>query len=367
MDGRRAVLFALTAALCAVLLVDSACPACTAFSLEGKRTVLSAKNYDWEVEAGQVVVNPRGLQKRAAASENPAVWTSRFGSVTFNQYGREFPCGGVNENGLVIEVLWLEETVYPADDARPAVSPLQWLQYLLDNCASVEEALAAQEKIRIPAGTSVPLHFFLCDESGSCAAVEFLEGETVVHTGKDLPTRVLTNHTYDVSRRFLMEHAGFGGSRLPAEGFRSKDRFVRTSAALAERKAAGGPSVDEAFAILDGVASEQTMWSIVYDLGGKRLYFRTHSFGAIREVDMNVFDFSCSAPALVLDMSDSLSGPVNGSFVTYTTEANRELIREAYGATDFLQSIDEETLESLARYPEAFPCADSPRPTSGLQ
>jgi penicillin V acylase-like amidase (Ntn superfamily) len=28
--------------------------------------------------------------------------------VTFNQYGRNFPSGGMNEAGLVIELMWLE-------------------------------------------------------------------------------------------------------------------------------------------------------------------------------------------------------------------------------------------------------------------
>jgi choloylglycine hydrolase len=27
------------------------------------------------------------------------MWTSRYGSITFNQYGREFPSGGINEKG----------------------------------------------------------------------------------------------------------------------------------------------------------------------------------------------------------------------------------------------------------------------------
>ena len=38
----------------------------------------------------------------------PARWTSKFGSVTFNQYGKDNPMGGVNERGLVIEVMELQ-------------------------------------------------------------------------------------------------------------------------------------------------------------------------------------------------------------------------------------------------------------------
>jgi penicillin V acylase-like amidase (Ntn superfamily) len=45
-------------------------------------------------------------------SPNPAKWVSRYGSVTFNQYGCENPTGGMNEAGLVVEQMWLDESAY---------------------------------------------------------------------------------------------------------------------------------------------------------------------------------------------------------------------------------------------------------------
>lgn len=32
-------------------------------------------------------------------------WTSRYASVTFNQWGREFPMDGMNEAGLVVALV----------------------------------------------------------------------------------------------------------------------------------------------------------------------------------------------------------------------------------------------------------------------
>ncbi len=38
----------------------------------------------------------------------------------------------MNEVGLVIEVMLLSSSIYPAPDARPAVTEGQWLQRALD-------------------------------------------------------------------------------------------------------------------------------------------------------------------------------------------------------------------------------------------
>jgi len=59
----------------------------------------------------------------------PAKWVSAYGSVTFNQFGRELPLGRMNEAGLVIEIMWLTQTEYPHSDRRPALRELQWAQY----------------------------------------------------------------------------------------------------------------------------------------------------------------------------------------------------------------------------------------------
>jgi len=111
------------------------------------------------------VVNPRGLVKTSAtaraAGRRPATWTARYGSVTFNQYGVGFPTGGINEHGLVIELLWLAEARYPDADARPTVSTLEFIQYLLDEAAALDEALGAAADIRISGAP--PLHFLVSD------------------------------------------------------------------------------------------------------------------------------------------------------------------------------------------------------------
>jgi len=56
------------------------------------------RNYDWITATGMVCTNLRGLQKISLAGRwKISRWVSQYGSITFNQYGKEFPAGGMNE------------------------------------------------------------------------------------------------------------------------------------------------------------------------------------------------------------------------------------------------------------------------------
>jgi choloylglycine hydrolase len=66
--------------------------ACTTFCLQNGTDLVFGKNYDWNVEDGLVFVNKRNVQKTAMDGGDPAAsWVSKYGSVTFNQFGREQP------------------------------------------------------------------------------------------------------------------------------------------------------------------------------------------------------------------------------------------------------------------------------------
>ena len=88
------------AAIFALLVKESF--ACTTFCLKNKSEVLFGKNYDWTIGDGAVFVNRRGVSKWSSiqGERNPAKWTSKYGSVTFNQYGWESPSGGMNDPGV---------------------------------------------------------------------------------------------------------------------------------------------------------------------------------------------------------------------------------------------------------------------------
>ncbi|MCJ7680445.1 MAG: linear amide C-N hydrolase [Candidatus Aminicenantes bacterium] len=335
--------------------------ACTTFFLKDGNRLVFGRNYDWHTGVGYVMVNKRNVVKKAMnnfdPTQTPAEWVSVYGSVTFNQYGREYPMGGMNEAGLVVEVMWLAGTRFPDTDERPALGELPWVQYQLDTNRSIKEVLATDKHIRISAD-STPIHFLVSDAEGRAATVEFLDGKMVGHSGKNLPYSVLANDTYADSLQYLKKHEGFGGMETIPDTERSLDRFARTCAGVAAYMGEkNSDPVDYAFGILDDVSQAQgTMWSIVYDVSNRTVYFKTKTKPALKSFALADFDFSCGTPSRIIDMNTDRAGDLRLHFVPYSREMNRQLIGSSFGSADFLKDIPAETLDELARYPETLSC-----------
>jgi len=332
--------------------------ACSTFCLDGAGGPVFGKNYDWDVAVGLVVVNKRGVVKRGLTADNPARWTAMYGSVTFNQYGREMPCGGINEAGLVVELMWLQETTYPPADDRPSVENLQWIQYQLDRSSTVADVIASDADVRITDDDQAQVHFLVCDRSGACAAIEFVGGKMIVHSGEKMPVAVLTNDTYANSLAYLKMHVGFGGTAPIPASRRSLDRFVRAASGVGEfEKTETSDAVGYAFGVLASVAQgPNTQWSIVYDVVGGRVSFRTAGNPRIRTIDLGRLDFSCDTPVLVLDVRAVPGGDATDRLEPYTREANRALVESAFRRTSFLSDTPADVLDYLIRFPETTRC-----------
>ena len=332
--------------------------ACTTFCLAAGDGVYFGKNYDWQIGRGFIFVNKRGLAKSALVGppHTPARWTAKYGSLSFNQYGREQPHGGINEAGLVVELMWLDAAEYPAPDSRPAADVLSWIQYQLDNFATVGEVVANGERLRI--ASQVKLHYLVADRAGRAATVEFIGGRLVAHTGATLPAPVLTNDTYSESVAYLKAHEGFGGTRALPRGAGSLERFARAAALVKGYKPGPRPAVEYAFDVLADVAQPSaTQWSIVYDLRNLRAHFRTRDNPRTRTVALSAFDLSCATPAKMLDMNaPDQAGDVSKQFSDYAREANRALIEFSFRNTSFLSNVPAPVLDALAAFPESMPC-----------
>ncbi|HJX26526.1 MAG TPA: linear amide C-N hydrolase [Thermoanaerobaculia bacterium] len=353
---RRPVSALALALLCLGSTVREAA-ACTTFCLsQGKgqsQELVFGKNYDWSIGDGLLVVNRRGVAKTALLEpeERPASWVSRYGSVTFNQYGRELPNGGMNEAGLVVEVMWLDETVWPARDDRPALGALEWVQYQLDRFEKTADVVRAAAGMRVISDAQI--HWLVCDASGDCATIEFLDGKLVAHHGKDLPVPALTNHTYRASLENLQRKRAEG--QVP-QGRGSLERFARAADLLRADRGAGRPAVRRAFEILDSVAQgSYTQWNIVYDMRAKRVHFKTRTNPAVRWFDLRAFDFVCGAPARILDV-DRGRGDLTRQFAPYRVEDNRRLVERAFRGTDFLRGTPPEFLERVIQHPQTTSC-----------
>ena len=329
--------------------------ACTTFLISKNGQLVFGRNYDWITGAGIVCTNLRGLQKASMKTEdgNTISWVSRYGSITFNQYGKEFPTGGMNEKGLVVELMWLDGTKYPAPDDRPSIGVLQWIQYQLDRSATVEDVIATDKLLRITShGT--PLHYLLADANGYATAIEFLNGKMVVHKGNDLPFPVLTNNTYDQSVQLTKRSSSGQSSRD-----NSIDRFA-TACSMVNRfqmQNINMPVTDYAFSILDKVSQgDWTKWSIVYDISNKQIHFKSRDFTNIKTIAFTAFDFSCPASAKLFDINQNIRGNISTSFKNFSAEQNRPVLETAIRESSSQVAISETTKEAILNYSREIKC-----------
>jgi penicillin V acylase-like amidase (Ntn superfamily) len=350
---RYHIIFAV-ASLLFVLSAAHPARACTAFLQED---LLAGKNYDWNLDDGLLIVNKKGIAKRALLLnplEKAAEWVSQYGSVTFNQYGREMPNGGMNEAGLIVESLWLNDTRLSEPDERPALTA--WAQYQLDNSRTVAEVIATDLKIRISPAMPAPLHYFVADCEGNAAVVEFIGGKMVCHTGEQLPHKLITNDTCDSSLAFLAQHEGFGGSKPIQKGsHHSLDRFVVAADRLKAYRSDGtGPRpIEYAFDTLAAVRQgSATKWSIVYDLKSLEINYKTERCAATRTICLKEFDFGSKTPVRVISINTPHTGVLNPYFMDYEADLNGWLIYYCAKHTPMLSQIPDVLLDLLARYPE---------------
>jgi len=338
-----------------ICLVSKAGQSCTTFCLDHGDQPMFGRNYDWMVEDGLVIINKRGVTKTARSRPQDKIltWTSKYGSATFDQYGREFPAGGMNEAGLVVESMLLEETEYPLPDSRPAIGISQWAQYQLDNFSTIEEVIAGDSQIRIRGSGGPGCHFLVCDRSGDCATIEFIGRKLVYHTKERMPVTTLTNSTYAKSISYWKK------DKLPQpDKYQSVERFIRAATMVKnyDPETTKTP-IDYAFNILSNVAHASfTQWSIVYDIADLSIYFRTLENQRVRYFSLKSCDFSCATPVKVLDVNADLSGDISAKFIDYTYQINRNLVRDAFSETYFLSHLPDHVLDMHSRYPESTFC-----------
>src|SRR5437868_6149115 len=110
-------------------------------------TVLTGRNMDWSEDlSSNLWVFPSDMKRDGAAGSRSLQWTSKFGSVVVSGY-EAGSADGLNEKGLAANLLYLVESDYgKADERRPCLSIAAWPQYVLDNYATVAEAVEALER-----------------------------------------------------------------------------------------------------------------------------------------------------------------------------------------------------------------------------
>jgi penicillin V acylase-like amidase (Ntn superfamily) len=136
-------------------------------------------------------------------------WESKYGSLILSGYDIG-TSDGMNESGLVVNMLALVESDYgkPSEGTK-VISLSTWAQYILDNHATVSEAVADLKKeyfrvqtVVLPTGRPANMHLAISDPTGDSAVFEYVNGKLVIHHGKQY--KVMTNSpTYDKSGYWL--------------------------------------------------------------------------------------------------------------------------------------------------------------------
>jgi penicillin V acylase-like amidase (Ntn superfamily) len=329
---------------------------CTSICFDKKGQLILGNNLDWFCGYGMVIVNKRHVQKHGFWYANSPTWnwTSKYGSITVNAEGREFPVRGMNEAGLAIVEMTLPETQFPQPDTRPVLSTLQWIQYQLDKNATVEEVIASDSLIRIDPHDG-PSHFLICDSSSKTVCIEWLGGQLVFFTDSTLPIPALANSSYATSIAYPM-----GRFKTVADILAAYDSAQVTD------------GVGYVFDILRQVANEYmppflTQWRVVYDVRAMRFYYMTNVNSTIRFVDFKDFDFSCQTPVEVLDINSADTGNVRSAFVPYTTALNGACVDSTFFSYNSDQynyiigrKFSEDTINMIAAFPESTFCKETP-------
>ena len=343
---------------CLIIVLNNAhnTYACTAFIIKSNEKILLAKNLDWPINDGMIIVNKKGLLKAAHVNSKDKIsWVSKYGSISFNQFGKEFPLGGINEMGLIIEELnnWGE---VPEQDSI-ILNEFQLVQFILDNFSSIKEIKNIVHKITVEP-VFINLHHLLSDKQGNVAVIEFYNSKLYFYEGEEIEYLVLSNNHYENSIKYIKNFQGFGGNLSIPKTNTSNDRFVKTALLLNKLEDHEKLSkVDYAFQILDSVKQDDTQWSIVYNNDKLTIHFLADGVNR-KKIELKDFDFSCNTPIVCYPIKSADIGNISKHFIKYSPEINKELLFTVYKKyKDFqLGSAGKDVFMEFHNYSESIKC-----------
>ncbi|MHC9012155.1 linear amide C-N hydrolase [Stenotrophomonas rhizophila] len=309
----------------ALTCVSARADACTRVVYLGdNQDVITARSMDWKTDvATNLWVLPKGIARDGLAGPRSIRWTSRYGSVVATGYDIS-TTDGLNEAGLSANLLWLAESEYPHQrGSRPGLSMSLWAQYVLDNFATVAEAVAALEREpftivtdKVPGESRLAtLHLSMSDATGDSAIVEYINGKQVIH--HDRAYQVMTNSpVFDQQLALNTYWQDIGGTVMLPGTNRSADRFARAKFYINAIPKSEDPVVALAsvFSVIRNVSVpygittpgepniSSTRWRTVADHKRKLYFFESAMTPNTFWVDLNKADFTRGAPVLKLDL-----------------------------------------------------------------
>ncbi|KKI12981.1 MULTISPECIES: linear amide C-N hydrolase [Comamonas] len=317
--------------------------ACTRLVFHGANGhVITARSMDWKSDiVSNLWVLPRGMQRTGETGPNTVRWTSKYGSIITSGYDIS-TTDGVNEAGLNANLLWLVESQYPAfgTNSKPGLSIAAWAQYVLDNFATVQQAVAAlsKEPFTLVSDTMpgenrlTTVHLSISDSSGDSAIVEYIAGKQVIHHGRQY--QVMTNSpTFDQQLALNAYWKQIGGTTMLPGTNRAADRFARASFYVnaIPKDQSPNKALASVFSVIRNASVpyglntpeepniSSTRWRTVFDHERKLYFFESALTPNTFWVDLKALDFSKEKGKVMKidlgpDQNHTYSGDATGQF-----------------------------------------------------
>ncbi|SFR50924.1 linear amide C-N hydrolase [Thiomicrospira sp. ALE5] len=322
-------------------LTISESQACTRVVYQGPdNTIITGRTMDFSIDIpANLWAFPRGMTRHGEVGPNSISWTSRYGSIAASSWDIATP-DGMNEKGLVANLLWLVDSEYPVFNPKgdkPGLTIAAWAQYALDNFATVAEAVTELGKEEFVIVTDfIPgtdkfttVHLSLSDATGDSAIFEYVGGELVIH--HDRTYQVMTNDpVYEQQLAIQGYWDTIPGTIMLPGSNRAADRFVRAAYYInaipqttdTQTAIASVFSVIRNVSVPYGISTpnqphiSNTRWRSVSDQRNKVYYFENVLTPSVLWVDLKQMDLSEGAPVkkLTLDHGPFVSGKANDLF-----------------------------------------------------
>lgn len=303
--------------------------ACSSIVIKNEESIFLAKNFDWTYGDGYVIKNLRGIQKSAfyTSAGNPVKWISKYGSVTFNQNGKEMPYGGINEAGLAVEMLWLDYTEYYNVSTTPYLNELEWIQYQLDNYQEVDQVIANLKQISIKPFKG-KIHFIVADATGKSVVIEHIAGNVTYELKQVNQCQTITNYDIKSSANWFSNKENASKGNVTNALF----RYSLLQSEIDKNSFVKDLSAKKAFELLEKVTIPKgefkTYWTIVYDLKNRQVHFKTWDEKNTKFIDLYSLDFDKVTQAIVINTKEK--GDVSKLLKEYSMSINTTLISKSF-------------------------------------
>jgi len=332
--------------VCLILFVTlvsvRTCQACNSLIIPEADSIAFGRNLDGPFINGFWVVNQRDICKSSYipsdVTRDSLVWQSLYGSVTINCYHIDIPLGGMNEAGLVVEHLATDSACFNYGGTIPGITPQQWIQYQLDNFATVDEVIAGLDDYSLIPWIFGIVHYIMCDATGDVAIIEYMNNgsggcERRVYTDGDIPLYMtaISNTTYYRHTNFMSQFINFGGVLpVPTDPATLSSstlyRFAYSCEMIRQYTLDPSPGIlDYTFDVLTQFIFGNTPISIVYRPCEDRLHFFTSLNPDRRIIDFDGIDFSRDATRIAL-LWNVESDPDSGYWVANMDSVNAYMV-----------------------------------------